>query len=54
MTFAFNKKDNSADIIVPLDLRVKSTDDSGRKSYSPEMVLDFYKCSGDLLKAIQK
>lgn len=54
VTFAFNRKDNSADIVVPLDLRVKTTDDEGRKTYSPEMVLDFYKCAGDLLKAVDK
>jgi hypothetical protein len=53
VTLAFNRRDNSADITVPLDLRVKSTDENGRKTYSPEMVIDFYKCGGDLLKSLK-
>ena len=54
VTLAFNRKDSGGDITVPLDLRVQSTDENGRKTLSPQMVLDFYKCSGDLLKAVAK
>jgi hypothetical protein len=54
LTFAFNRRSGSADITVGLDLTVKSTDDTGRKSYSPEMVLDFFKCSKDLIAAARK
>jgi hypothetical protein len=51
---AFNKRDGSADIRVQLDMTVKDTDESGSKTRSPQMVLDFYKCSGDLLKTLEK
>lgn len=53
VTFAFNRKDGSADIRVPLDLTVKDTNVNGQKTYSQQMVLDFYQCNRDLLKALR-
>jgi len=53
LTFAFNRKDGDADIRVPIDLTVKDTDVNGRKTFSKQMVFDFYQCAGDLLKSLR-
>jgi hypothetical protein len=50
ITIAFNRKDGGLDILVPIDLTVSDTDDSGKKTYSQQMVIDFYACTGELLK----
>lgn len=50
ITVAFNRKDGGSDVLIPLDLTVAATDDNGKKSHSQQMILDFYACTGDLLK----
>jgi hypothetical protein len=53
ITLAFNRKDGGADVLVPIDLTVSNTDDAGKKTYSQQMIVDFYACTGELLKAAQ-
>jgi hypothetical protein len=53
VTFAFNRKSGGADVKVPLDLTVKDTDENGQKTFSRQMVLDFYRCNSDLLKSLK-
>ncbi|OYU91834.1 MAG: hypothetical protein CFE29_02995 [Bradyrhizobiaceae bacterium PARB1] len=51
VSVAFNRKDGGMDLIVPIDVTVVSTSDTGKRSHSSKMVDDFYKCSAELAKA---
>jgi hypothetical protein len=50
ITIAFNRRDEGAEILVPVDRTVSDTDDAGKKTYSQQMIIDFYACTGELLK----
>jgi hypothetical protein len=50
ITVAFNRWDGGADVMVPIDLTVSKTDDAGKRTKSQQMIMDFYSCTGDLMK----
>ena len=53
VTIAFNRKNGGTDVLVPFDVTVSNTDDNGKKSFSSKMVLEFYQCTGELIKSVR-
>lgn len=54
LTIAFNQKDGSSDLQLPINLSTEQTDDEGKRTYSERPTSDFVVCTQRLLETLQK